>query len=537
MADFDVRLQTNINDEFIFLKSDTEFNFLFQTYSQSTLYYKSNAEIEYGINWGTDPLNLNNNSTYLSGLFKDYRDFMDIDVYFPNNIFDAVAPNTPIFIEPYFIHITDETVSATGIVYEINSDLLVQPQKILGGTRLDEDWRNTFYYDAEQVGVTNIQLEISSTPTFDTITNVVSVYSVQSGTNLLEFVAEYLEPGIKYYRLSANYDDVGVITTTPIEFDISFKYEIPSVNSIKSTTTGGLEFTFWIYRNGGDKEDANFTVGIDVKSVDGATFNNVYENTVLFDDYNNMLVTYLVVARSQLEEYANSAKDIVYRTYYINSMTNETFIGEEVTTNIDFPVYITPTQIKSLTGVDSAERIHGSLIYDGFVYGSSRNKTGLVKIEEANLSNVKNFVFFNTQLNETNSQYPLSGLEQVCRIDNYLYMKSDRYVIQFDTVTEEYKTFYGGTLIGGQPLVVDESFIYTPIEEDPINFAGMKWLKISHSKIVNASYLNLVLRLGNLKILNPKVFMTLNLRERILTMLQIIQKAYRLKGLLFIQLL
>jgi len=504
MVYYDVRLTTNINDEFIFSKSDTEFRFAFEVFNYN--YYIWGELVEYGINWGTDPLNLSNNSSTLQSLSKDRYSFLSREVNFANDIFDTVAPDTSIFIEPYFSYSDDETVGATGIVYEINSNSLLLNQKVTGGYRSDESWRNILSYEVEQSNVTNLQLEISSTPTFDTITNVLSVYSVEASSNLVHFSAEYLDAGVHYYRISADYTDTGIILTTPIEFATTFGYEAAYIYAVNRSTVdkNNIDFLTRIERSGYDQADIVLTIVVEVKEVSENVFTSVLEFPITFSKTLKNVSEYLSVPLVDLKGF--SSNDLIYRMYYEHPFKVETIVTEEFSINVDFPELITPSRSQLLTGANSAERIHGSLIYNGFIYGSSRNYTGLVKIEQTDFSNVKNFVFYSTQLYETNSQYPLGGLEQVCRIDNYLYMKSDRYVIQFDTVTEEYKTFYGGTLRGEQPLVVDESFIYTPIEEDPINFAGMKWLKISHSKIVNASLPKFGANIGELEDIKPESF-------------------------------
>ena len=133
-----------------------------------------------------------------------------------------------------------------------------------------------------------------------------------------------------------------------------------------------------------------------------------------------------------------------------------------------------------LSGAVPGDGIHGSLYYNGYVYGSSREDTGLIKINKNDYSDRESFIFYGTQAYEDSGSFPLLLLEQIQRIGIYIYGKAPNYIFQFNTVTETYKTIKSFSL-KDQPLVADDQYLYVSSIDKGF------WNKISHADLIDSN--------------------------------------------------
>jgi len=187
-------------------------------------------------------------------------------------------------------------------------------------------------------------------------------------------------------------------------------------------------------------------------------------------------------SRPELE----AAKGTIWVTAYItNPETGDVIIGNVIEIAIDYPKPILLDEYVLLDGVsaNTAERIHGSLLYVDYVYGSSRNETGLIRINKNDLTDTTTFQFYMGYKSDPTppDAYKLDTFEQIQRIGDYLYMKASGFLVQFNTITEEYKVFSWYSTYN-EPIVCDDSFVYISSKDDNI------WAKISHQQFLDTPF-------------------------------------------------
>ncbi|WP_312355583.1 carboxypeptidase-like regulatory domain-containing protein [Empedobacter sp.] len=132
------------------------------------------------------------------------------------------------------------------------------------------------------------------------------------------------------------------------------------------------------------------------------------------------------------------------------------------------------TPIKQIEIIDNVELeslgLHGSLLYDGYFYGTSRSATSsnpysLIKIDINNTNNIKYFEFRDSQTGQL-----VTFIEHVVQFGKYLYMAGSRGFVRFNIETEEYvykrgdfKSKAGSSSV---PILTDGKYIYQSILKD-----------------------------------------------------------------------
>jgi len=475
MTGYSVILRENINKVPLYTKNATEIIFLFGIIADSRT--PTENDTEFGIKWGIEPSNLANTSSALDSVDESRYSYLTKLVNLPKTDFSAIPANTPVFIQPYFTEVSSGVNYATGEVFEINSDLLQQDQKVIGGYISIYGYRSYAYYNIDTTNLLSSSLEISSTPTFDIITTITE----SAAFNLPwtdSFTIDGLDAGQHFIRVSAEYSDVGTVISTPIEFTAIFEYANPTSFTLRiERPEQTVAFSVRVGRNGGDIVHHTVPIGVQWRDIDEVEFTNTVNSSAY---WTRTSATLNVAIHVPLAQFAGAyQKRIIWRVFYENPYTNEILYSAEFNNSVDYPEIIGTSKSALLTGVNSAERVHGSLFHEGFIYGSSRNETGLIKIDKNNFTNIKKYAFYDSESDELNGVNPLDFLEQIVRIGQYLYMKSGDRLIQFNIDTEEYKIFT--RFVGGsQPIVADETYIY-------IVTLNYDWVKISHSKLIDVN--------------------------------------------------
>lgn len=205
----------------------------------------------------------------------------------------------------------------------------------------------------------------------------------------------------------------------------------------------------------------NSIYGVDV--LDGATlvFNSqgVISNDVVVNGTADVLYT--------IKPYwfdvgvKNYLQITTYQHYCYDSAVNSTTIVADA--------------VVPLTGTPNANYIHGSCMYNGYIYGSARNKTGgatqtgcIVKYPITNIASYTIIPIYVTSEGVGWSAV-MDGLV-VC--GNYLYTLACRsdanntYLIQFNPADDTYKVFLiSGNFNFTQPIITDGQYLYITLSD------------------------------------------------------------------------
>lgn len=118
-----------------------------------------------------------------------------------------------------------------------------------------------------------------------------------------------------------------------------------------------------------------------------------------------------------------------------------------------------------------AHYIHGSLLYNGYIYGSARNATvpattdlgNIIKISCTDYNDISNIRF---RITSDADNTVLDYLEQVCRVGTYLYALAatqttnvHQVLVQVDTQDDSWKVFEMPHM-QTVPIIADDEFIY-----------------------------------------------------------------------------
>jgi len=215
--------------------------------------------------------------------------------------------------------------------------------------------------------------------------------------------------------------------------------------------------------------------GLEV-SLDGTIIydvTGVLSNNVTLDDAKDGLYTLKAYwLDSGVKYYANTT---TYQHYCMNAAYTETTVAVDSQT--------------ALAGTVDANLVHGSCIYNGYVYGSTRNKQFptqpgcIVKAPLANLAAFVNYPIWITSEGVGKS----SDMDQIIELGGYLYALSASdesgsvsgcSLIQFNTSTNDYKVFSLGPYNKGAPIFTDGAYLYITyqahtIKVDPADFIAI----------------------------------------------------------------
>ena len=471
-----IRFRTNIDDQPIFIKEAQVINLYLQYILDDTI----SNDVDFGFRWGTSPDLLDSQVTVRESRVYDERYFNYYNFITSLSEFSEVADSTILFFQPFLYDVVADSYIIEGLgTVSINIDTLRNPPSITGGRDENIGYFSRFHYDIDSE-IIYPTIEFSETVDFTSIafssTNNVSGYYGFSH----RYDLEGIPPGAYYHRIKGEYSDGTIEYSTPLIHTIVFGYLgtiIRGVEQFDQDSTK-INFSLRFSRGGDDNRFSSFTAGLEWSN-DGVVWKNNNEMTFNWATYMSTQDVDFTTPIDLLKDPSVLHNNIDYKIYYYHPVTNEKVVSEVFTISIDYPIYITPLNTKLLTGVDSSERIHGSILYNGFVYGSSRNETGLIKIDENNFANIKKYAFYDSESDELNEVNPLDALEQVVRIGQYLYMASGRMLIQFNTITEEYKSIWGLSYShNAPPLAADDNFIYAEADGD-------RWVKLSPNKLLN----------------------------------------------------
>lgn len=128
---------------------------------------------------------------------------------------------------------------------------------------------------------------------------------------------------------------------------------------------------------------------------------------------------------------------------------------------------------------------HGSLFYDGFIYGSARNTPTLgnadvFKIEAANYSNLLQKTIY---LNKTGSLNRIYNFDQIIQCNGFLWMHQNEYLIRINPADLDYMIFSGLPVASrSEPPAADANHLFLT--------AGLSAMKLDVSLLIGsfASY-------------------------------------------------
>ncbi len=140
----------------------------------------------------------------------------------------------------------------------------------------------------------------------------------------------------------------------------------------------------------------------------------------------------------------------------------------------------------ALSDTIDANLIHGSCIYNGYVYGSTRNKqfpTQTGSIVRALLTDITDFDILPVYTDSEGVGISYQ-IDQIVRCGNYLYALATRggytgtYLIQYNPTLNDYKIFKLGSLYNGSaPIFTDGQYLYLTYNDEthkvnPAEFIG-----------------------------------------------------------------
>ena len=221
-----------------------------------------------------------------------------------------------------------------------------------------------------------------------------------------------------------------------------------------------------VTRNSGTQITVNLTVG----TFEGSTYGvDVFLGaTLVFNAENvatNAVVVSLLDGLYTIKPYwldlgvKNYSNIITYQHYVYSGAIDTTTIAASA-------------KVLLHTTLTDSYYVHGSLIYNGYIYGSDRNRTGAASkgcITKAPVGNIAAFVnipIYLTSEGVGNS----ANMDQILMCGAYLYALGDNgnsgvYLIQLDPSTNDYKVFLLATGIYNRniPIISDGEYLYISI--------------------------------------------------------------------------
>ena len=213
-----------------------------------------------------------------------------------------------------------------------------------------------------------------------------------------------------------------------------------------------------------------FTVELSVGTFEGSTYGvDVLLGATLVYNAENTATNILTI----------SAQDGLYtiKPYwldagvknYSNITTYQHYVYDSAVT---VTTVVASAKVLLHTTLTDSYYVHGSLIYNGYIYGSDRNRTGAAKvgcITKAPVGNIAAFVnipIYLTSEGVGNS----ANMDQILMCGAYLYALGDNgnsgvYLIQLDPSTNDYKVFLLATGIYNRniPIISDGEYLYISI--------------------------------------------------------------------------
>lgn len=209
----------------------------------------------------------------------------------------------------------------------------------------------------------------------------------------------------------------------------------------------------------------NSVYGVDLLLEDTLIYNgeNILSNVITVD--NTIDGLYIIKPYWLNGDIKEFQAQVSYKHYCKDAALNTTALVTEV--NV------------SLTGVVNAKYVHGSCLYNGYIYGSTRNtavvtsQAGcIVKAPEDNISAFVNIPIYLTSEGVGQS----AQMEQLVVCGEYLYVLSmlagggSQYLVQFNPVTDGYKVFKLSSQGTSQPIITDGEYLYISEFNGSFNF-------------------------------------------------------------------
>lgn len=219
----------------------------------------------------------------------------------------------------------------------------------------------------------------------------------------------------------------------------------------------------------------------------------IYKNNVLFDtkinSVNNTIITPETDGIYECRPYYNSGGTKHYGTYV------------SYTHYADPKALITPTVVAVTNSIlceapYPAKLVHGSILYNGYIYGVTRNVPFptthgvLVKTPVHNLSGYTTIPIKSADLADNqflDSTYYSASMEQIVECGGYLYFLfsagspiSGSFLCQYDPIVNDYKVFRNNYFIPSTPIVTDGQYLYFP------NYGTDKVYKVDPNQFIGA---------------------------------------------------
>jgi hypothetical protein len=169
--------------------------------------------------------------------------------------------------------------------------------------------------------------------------------------------------------------------------------------------------------------------------------------------------------------------------YYFNSVkvyqANVSYIHYAYDMAIAVATVVAVTAKAIFSAPTPADLIHGSLIHNGFIYGSTRgfygtNPGAIIKAPVHNIAAFNNIEIRSTPL--TNAEIIAAGkvvassymqnMDQIVLCDGYIYTLGDsvedgyKFIIQLNTIDDSYKIFRTDIISPSEPIITDGKYLY-----------------------------------------------------------------------------